>query len=699
VEPPDREQESSHSDSFPRQHARTQRGTLGEPKAWHLSHDGRCLAFLRSSADDDPVQNLWLYDTDSDQERLLVDARALDNSGELPPQEAARRERLREGAGGIVSITTDRSLERAGFALSGRLFVTEVHSGETRQLDVDGPIFDPKLDPTGQRIAYVYDAGLWVVELNGLATKLVNEPEVTWGLAEFVAAEEMNRTSGFWWSPNGQQMAVARVDTEAVPVWWISDAARPADQPKPSRYPAAGAANASVALAVIDLNGQRQMMDWDSEQFEYLVDVGWKDDNQLTVVLQSRDQRRLQYRVFDTRTGLSTEAFTDTDDRWVEIVPHGWGWMGERLVCCADRDDARRLLVDGAAVTPSTLQVRSISNIGADAIVFGANWRAEPSEQHVFRWTENGLVQLTHDRGVHTSVAGGSAVVVRSSTLDGPRATFQVLPGDRRIRSLAATPLVEPNIKMLRLGRRKLQAALLLPRGDTSGPLPVLMDPYGGPHALRAVASSPAHCSSQWFADQGFAVLVIDGRGTPGRGHQWERAIHHDLATFAVEDQIDGLLAAAEAEGQIDTSRVAIRGWSFGGYLAALAVLQRPDIFHAAIAGAPVTDWRLYDTHYTERYLGDPNLNPTPYHRTSLLTLAHTAAPPRPLMLIHGLADDNVFSAHTLQLSSALLAAGYPHSVLPLSGVTHMTPQEVVAENLLLLQVEFLRQSLGVQPT
>ncbi|MEO7372187.1 MAG: S9 family peptidase, partial [Ilumatobacteraceae bacterium] len=195
----------------------------------------------------------------------------------------------------------------------------------------------------------------------------------------------------------------------------------------------------------------------------------------------------------------------------------------------------------------------------------------------------------------------------------------------------------------------------------------------------------------QWFADQGFAVVVVDGRGTPGRGSEWERAIHLDLATAILDDQVDALHAAA-GEHPLDLGRVAIRGWSFGGYLAALAVMRRPDVFHAAIAGAPVTDWRMYDTHYTERYLGDPTIDDTAYANSSLLPLA--SALTRPLLLIHGLADDNVVAAHTLQLSSALLAAGRPHEVLPLVGVTHMTPQEIVAENLLLHQLDFLRRFL-----
>ncbi|MEM9038246.1 MAG: S9 family peptidase, partial [Actinomycetota bacterium] len=239
------------------------------------------------------------------------------------------------------------------------------------------------------------------------------------------------------------------------------------------------------------------------------------------------------------------------------------------------------------------------------------------------------------------------------------------------------------------------RTAVLLPAdADPEAKLPVLLDPYGGPHAQRVIASRNAHAASQWFADRGFAVVVADGRGTPARGPAWERAVQGDLAAPVLDDQVDALHAAAEAEPRLDLSRVAIRGWSFGGYLAALAVMRRPDVFHAGIAGAPVTDWELYDTHYTERYLGHPATDPEAYARSSVV--ADAARLDRPLLIVHGLADDNVVAAHTLQLSQALLEAGRPHEVLPLSGVTHMTPQEVVAENLLLLQLDFLRRALGL---
>jgi dipeptidyl-peptidase-4 len=260
------------------------------------------------------------------------------------------------------------------------------------------------------------------------------------------------------------------------------------------------------------------------------------------------------------------------------------------------------------------------------------------------------------------------------------------------IPSHAETPVIQPQPRLIRAGRREIRTAVLLPKGHDGGPLPVLLDPYGGPHFQRVTRDRGAFLQSQWFAEQGFAVVVVDGRGTPGRGVAWEKAVHLDLATPVLEDQVEALHQAAERFPVLDLSRVGIRGWSFGGMLAALAVLRRPDVFHAAVAGAPVTDQRLYDTHYTERYLGLPQKQPEAYRRSSLIEDAPRLE--RPLLLIHGLADDNVVVANTLRLSKALLKAGRPHRTLLLPGITHMTPQ--MEEHLMWFQLTFLRESLGL---
>jgi dipeptidyl-peptidase-4 len=256
-----------------------------------------------------------------------------------------------------------------------------------------------------------------------------------------------------------------------------------------------------------------------------------------------------------------------------------------------------------------------------------------------------------------------------------------------------------PNGQTLQVGSRGFPTTVLFPTWHVSGRrrLPVLMDPYGGPHGQRVVNAARSYLTSQWFAEQGFAVIVADGRGMAGRGPAWDRLAKNDRVG-TIEDQVEVLAAvAAMFPDDVDTTRTAIRGWSFGGYLAALGVLRHPEVFGAAIAGAPTTDERLYDTCYSERYLGHPDAHADVYEANSLIGLAPKLT--RPLMIIHGLADDNVYVAHSLRLSSALLGAGKPHEVLPLTGMTHLANDEVVAENLLLLQVDFLRRALHITDT
>jgi len=694
--------------TFPRQYARTQRLSLGDPRSVTVSPDGLRVVFCRSASGDDPVNCLWVLDVPTGTERLVADPRQLLAAADSnePAEERARRERTREGAGGVVSYATDSAVTVASFSLGGRLFGAGLISGTAREMTVTGPVFDPRPDPTAARVAYVCGAALRIGELDNSSWELASEPDhpnVTWGSAEFVAAEEMGRQRGYWWSPDGAAIAVQRADTSPVSIWHIADPAHPETVPTQHRYPAAGTDNALVSLFVITLGqraaASRVQMHWDTDSFPYLANVTWATNDRLLLTVQSRDQSRLLVLEADPTTGVTNAVFADHDDQWVDLVAGTPAVLSDgRLVMAADRAGARRLLVDGTVVSPADQQVRSVTAVAGNAITFAANPIDDPTVQHVWQWSDgHGCTCLTTEAGVHAATVGGNTVAIRSATLAAHGATLRV--GHTTITSYAQTPLVEPNVSIHRVGDDKLAVAVVLPHGVINGPLPVLVDPYGGPHSQRVVSARSAYLSSQWFADQGFAVIITDGRGTPGRGTEWERAVHLDLAGPVLDDQVRALEEITNIlarDGiQLDRERVGIRGWSFGGYLAALAVMQRPDIFHAAVAGAPVTEWRLYDTHYTERYLGDPFTDPEPYDRSSLLDIAHLLT--RPLLLIHGLADDNVVAAHTLRLSSALLAAGKPHEVLPLSGVTHMTPQEIVAENLLLHQLEFLRRVLRIQ--
>jgi dipeptidyl-peptidase 4 len=709
------------TETFPRQEARTRRFTLGVPRAFRVSPDGNRVAFLRSKGGDDLVTCLWVLDTDSGQERLVADPRTLGaDEGDLPPQERARRERVRERAAGIVAYATDGAVTMAAFALSGQVYAVSLTGGDpAREMATRTPALDPRPDPTGRRLAYVCEGALRVASLAGdPADQVIADPAgargVTFGLPEFLAAEEMGRQRGYWWAPDGSALLVARVDETPVARWYIADPSHPERPPAEVAYPAAGTPNADVSLLLARLDGTVVPVDVDWAAFPYLVTVRWQDGHDPLVVVQSRDQRTMRILGVQADSGKTSVLHEDSDPDWLEVVPGVPAWTADgRIVWTRDEQDTRRLVMvtpgqEPVPVTPPGLQVRGVLHVDGDEVLFQASG-ADPAEAGLWSYGPAGLSQAgrggaSQGGGVEAGARGGGTTVTWRRTLDTDGVTVRVSrdggpeSGIASLAEIAALPAPRP--VLFRAGPREIQTAVLFPswHQPRQGRLPVLLDPYGGPHAQRVVAARGAYLVPQWFAEQGFAVVIADGRGTPARGPAWERAVAGDLAGPVLEDQVDALRAAAEQFADLDTSRVAIRGWSFGGYLAALAVLRRPDVFHAAIAGAPVTDWRLYDTYYTERYLGFPDHDRAAYDRSSLISLAERAvaqAAPRPLMLIHGLADDNVVVAHTLRLSAALLAAGYPHTVLPLSGITHMASQETVAENLLLLQLGFLRRSLA----
>jgi dipeptidyl-peptidase-4 len=684
-------------DTFPRQYARTRRFTLGHPRTFTVAPDGSRVVFLRSRTGADPVTCLWVLDVGTGAEWLVFDPSEDATEPELTDEERTRRERTREPGEGVVAYSTDRDVRTAAFAVGGRIVLADLVEGGVRDLAVDGSPFDPRLDPTGRRVAYVAGGSLHVAELGGGATALASDddPDVSWGMAEFVAAEEMEREEGYWWSPDGERIAAERVDERNVPIWHIFDAVEPGSEPRAVRYPAAGTTNADVRLFLLGLDGSRVEVEWDREAFEYLPRVTWPRSGPLTILVQSRDQRTTRILAVgdDGRTELLRE---DSDDAWLELVEGSPAWTEDgRLVCTADSDDTRRLVVGEEAVTPPGLQVKRILDAG-QRVLFVAS--EDSTQEHVWVWSDERLEPLTRTPGIHHGAAGGDVTVLTSATLVGPPWTTVMRGGDRvaELASHAEEPLVDAKPSLFTTGPRELRTALLLPGGrEPEGPLPVLLDPYGGPKVSTVIRARDAFLESQWFADQGFAVLVTDGRGMPGRGPAWEREIYREVLNPVLEDQVDALRAAAERFPFIDLSRVAIRGWSFGGELAATAVLRHPDIFRAAVVGAPVTDQRLYDTHYNERYFGHPDEEPEVYRRNSILFEAANLE--RPILLIHGLADDNCYVVHSLRFSQALTEAGRPHTFLPLPGITHRPLDETVAENLLLLQLRFLRRSLGMQ--
>ena len=432
---------------------------------------------------------------------------------------------------------------------------------------------------------------------------------------------------------------------------------------------------------------------------------------------------------------------------WLDLI-HGTPAFtpNGRLICAMnDMDtDTNRLAANGMPFTPAGLQVREVLDVTDDDVLCVVQRTPEilPESDLPFLWQSNAADHdarsfdvvsirydgtwepLTYAPGQWTMSRAGNGCVVTGRDMDDATVQMQhcmnIATTDENgtdvasmvvapIENHAETPGFTPNVHFTRLGERGLYTAIVMPSAGSeyahATTLPVLMKPYGGPGFQQVVESQSFYWDAQWWADQGYIVVTADGRGTTGRGPKWDRAIYETMKSVTLEDQVDAVralpkalatLAAQEnkessetAIPQPDLNRVAMIGWSYGGFLSALAVLEAPETFAAACAGAPPTDWTLYDTHYTERYLG---LDPAVYERNSII--ADAPQLDRPLMLIHGFADDNVTIAHSLRLSQALMAAGRKHTFLPLTGITHMTNDETVAENLLILQRDFLAEAL-----
>ena len=686
-------------ESFPRQKATTRGFRLGAPRAFALDPQGARVVFIRSSGGRDPVGDLWCAEllNGAWTERLICDARTL-ASGKIPDAELARRERLREVTSGITAFSVDERVRTATFALDGVPYLIDVTTpgAVAQELAHPGPCIDPRISPDGEAVAYVHDRSLFVVTGSDTPRRLLEaeSDNITYGLADFIAAEELERNRGFWWLADSSGLLVERFDESAVQVQWIADPASPTAEPVPHRYPAAGTPNPIISLYLTPLGSAPLKLDWDTEQFPYLATVSTSTNTPLISVLNRAQTTSVIFEV-DADHGSLIERATREQLPWVTLIP-GVPALDPagRLIEVIPDSGTFRLHRDGIALSPPGVQVDAVLDIASDIFLSIQN---DPTTSDLALIDESGgFTQVTDGTCWHGGIRKGALTLISRADLatTTSRVTVQSPTGDFTIESNAEVSIVSPNVQICEVGAEHLRAAVLFPTGHTPGTaLPVICSPYGGPHAARVISAAAAFTTEQWLADQGFAVVVIDGRGTPGRGPDWEFAIQGNLADPVLEDQVSGLQALAELYPDLDLTRVGIRGWSFGGYLAALAVLDRPDVFHAAVAGAPVTEWRLYDTGYTERYLGLPDERSDDYDNSSLLARAHKLT--RPLLLIHGLADDNVVAAHTLQMSSALLAAGRAHNVLPLSGVTHMTPQEIVAENLLLTEVEFFRNNLS----
>ncbi len=682
-------------------YAATDRFRSGQPRTPVVTPDGREVLFLRSGPRD-RMNTLWSLDLRTGRERELLSAGALLHGAPetLSVAERARRERLRLSARGLVSFSLARDGRRVLVPFSGRLFVYDLGGGAAREVSPNRPAAsEARFSPDGSLIACVREGDLWVVDAaTGLERRLTSHEgdRVSWGTPEFVAQEEMGRFEGYWWSPDSRRLLVQRTDESGVERMRISDPYRPETPPVEFAYPRAGRANAVVTLAVVASGGGAPTwIEWDRAKYPYLCRATWPDAGPPTIVVMNRGQTELAVLACDPGTGTTRTLLTERDPAWLNLsagVPR-WIEGGRAFLWIAERDDSGPWLelrgADGGLLgrlTPAGLRVSALKGVDEAHGIAWIEATREPDEMGVWRvWLKarRAPEPLALGKGVHgiESADGAAPRVVTVRPERGP-ARWQVVDADGRVRgsvrSVAERPVPEPSPEFTLVGPDSLRACIVRPHDfDPGRRYPVVDWAYGGPHSLTVQRDADRYVLQQWLAGQGFIVVSLDGRGTPRRGRSWERAIRGDLIGPALADHVRGLRDLVARHPEMDPERIGVTGWSFGGYFAVLAVEREGGTYRAAVAGAPVVDWRDYDTFYTERYLGLPQADSAAYARSSALTDAAKLS--RPLLVVHGTADDNVYFFNTLKLADALNRAGRDWSLLPLPGQTHgvVGPEQV----------------------
>jgi dipeptidyl-peptidase-4 len=708
--------EDQSDPDFLEQFTVTYRFGHGAPGGFRITPDETTVLYMRSGARTF-VNDLYALDVATGAERVLLTAEQILNGGveELSAEERARRERMRMAARGITSFDLSPDGATILVPLSGRLFLVERsragQDGSVRELvSTAGSPTDPRFSPDGRSIAVVRDGDLYVMDVaTGAERRLTQRAgeHVEYGTAEFVAQEEMSRFEGYWWSPDSATLLVEESDTSGVETMHILDPMHPEAEPDAPPYPRPGHPNAVVRLGFVSASARTpqplRYVQWDAQGYPYLATVRWPAGGVPVILVQNRAQQDEILFAVDQTTGGVREIFREHDDAWLNLDQDAPRFLedGQRFLWTTEREGEWRVElrhVDGSApraLTPTGFGYGSLLGVDEAGQRMFVTASAEPTEMHVFEVSlaadAGAPRQMTEGHATHEAVfsrTGALWVDVTRTLTEARTAILRRTDGTTvaTFTSTAESPSFVPNATIETVGEREYRAMVVRPRTfDPARRYAVLVNVYGGPGVRQVGTDRDRWLLPQWFADHGFIVVSFDGRGTPGRGRAWERAIRGDFGTIPLEDQVTALQALGALHPEMDMERVGIFGWSFGGYFSAMAVLRRPDVFRAGVAGAPVTEWRDYDTHYTERYLGLPEADDAegPYRLSSVLTYAAVEeGDRRPMLIVHGTADDNVYFSHSIRLSDALFRAGRPFELLPLAGLTHMVPEPVVARRL-----------------
>ncbi|HEX7011970.1 MAG TPA: DPP IV N-terminal domain-containing protein [Steroidobacteraceae bacterium] len=688
---------------------------LRNPK---FSPDGRYVTYLQGKEDDKDQLDLWAFDTRTGRARLLVDSRSIVTGEErLSQEEEARRERQRTASlRGIVEYEFAPDGRRLLIPLGGELYVYDLGARDrpvTRLTTNESYETDARFSPGGRYVSFIRDQDLFVIDLeSGVERALTSDGEglVQNGVAEFVAQEEMGRNTGYWWAPDESSIAYTRIDdspVQEVERFEINaDGARMYRQ----RYPAAGTANTRVELKVLELESG-SVTDVRLELADgYLARVNWfPDSRHLLVQRQTRDQKRLDLMKVEAKTGAARVLLTETSPHWVEL--HDDLHFLERrsaFIWSSRRSGYKHLYLydaEGGLIRQLTAGEWMVVGDGTEDGLVGVDeargrvyflaTKASPLERHLYFTTldtrdPQTVQRVSREPGVHqaTLAPGGRVYLdIFSSPEQPPSASLRALDGTVRhwlVRNaldsehpyhpFAADHVPETFGSIPAADGEPLYYRLIKPARMQAGQrYPVIVDVYGGPHAqyVRKDWMGGARAAQGFFrqllAQHGFVVFSLDNRGSAFRGERFESSIAGRLGKIEIEDQLRGV-EYLKSLPFVDPDRIGIMGWSYGGYMTLMA-LTTTDAFKAGVAGAPVTDWRLYDTHYTERYLGLPTTNAQGYESSAVLPYADALK--GRLLLVHGMADDNVLFTHSTMLMQKLQSKGLLFELMTYPGGKH----------------------------
>lgn len=680
--------------------------TLVQPT---FSPDGARITFLKGKAENRNQLDLWAFDVATKQAALLVDSKALlpDGEGELSDEEKARRERQRTAAlSGIVEYAWFPDSRRLLFPLGGELYLFDLGTpaAPARKLSSgEGFATDPKVSPKGGFVSFIRGRDLWVVEVvTGKEAQLTHDGSevIGNGVAEFVADEEMNRHTGYWWAPDDSAIAFARIDETPVPIRERFEIYPDRTEVVRQRYPAAGEPNVLVQLGVIapEAGAAPRWLDLGSNPDIYLARVDWASPQRLLFQRQSRDQRRLDLIEADLSAGTQRTLVTERSRTWINLHELLHVLADGRLLWGSERSGFMHLYLldsdgrDPQAITEGAWMVEELLAVDeARGLVYFSGTKDGALERHVYRAPLAGsaIERLTREAGMHAARFDAQAerfVSLWSNATTPPQATLFDRDGTKladlvdnmlvdghpyfAFRDIHA-PLAFGTLKAAD-GSTDLHYSLLKPPGfDPRRKYPVIVYVYGGPAAQTVTNSWPGrgdHFFSRYLAQQGFVVFSLDNRGTPRRGQEFLSALFRAQGTVEVEDQLNGV-AWLRAQPWVDATRIGVHGWSNGGYITLMLLARSREAYACGVAGAPVTDWALYDTHYTERYMDHPRDNPQGYAQARVMT--HIEGLTEPLLLIHGMADDNVLFSNSTVLMAALQQRAQPFELMTYPGAKH----------------------------